>query len=253
MNLYKILEKEQRPTSFESSPEAVFFRKHLSEFAAFQNYWPFLKPSHPFDVIRANILINAALNKKAIEEAYLKKSKQEKKSDAGLPLKEFMANVLTDLFYLVFEGKRIYVPLLPSSINDIYSKDFQKLDEEPYRKLLRNYLSITVDPFDYYGLDLFDSHFTRLVPIRRKEGILAAYDYDAERLYFINSQGRLDAEVCLFDKGLLSVNKNHMMSRLLPVADAYLSNDKEGFRKALVEGKLISGTLMQRIASEERN
>ena len=149
------------------------------------------------------------------------------------------------------EEKRIYVPIFPYNLNALYAGQFQKLMVPPYLSLVKNFQGSSIDPFDYYGPDIYNSYFTRLVEVRKTEHGSAFYDFDAEALYFVNLQGRLDDKLCLFDRSLHHPNHNHMLKRLFPVVDAYYADDKESFLKALVDNKLISSKEIYKYKSDE--
>jgi hypothetical protein len=90
-----------------------------------------------------------------------------------------------------------------------------------------------------------------LVEVRKNPSGSAFYDFDAEAVYFVNLQGRLDAKLCLFDRSLHHPSHNHMLKRLFPVVDAYYANDRETMIKALVDNKLISSKEIYKIKSDE--
>ena len=72
------------------------------------------------------------------------------------------------------------------------------------------------------------------------DSAVLSYDYDAERLHFIAPEGRLEATLPLFDRFLHNPARTHLMRRLEDVGAAYFANDREGFYKALYEGRLLS-------------
>jgi hypothetical protein len=251
MSLYEVLASHQRPNSFPKSSEALFFN-HYSYMLADNELWArFLKPVDSFDTVRANILLRALLNKQEIEKLYASKSREEKNGEEAMSLKDFMESGMSDFPYLINEGKKIYVPIFPRSLNLIYCGDYDKLGQTPYKQLFSDYEAAMIDPFDYYGFNIYDSYFTRLVAVRKTPKTMAAYDYDAECLYFINAEGRLDAKIALFDRGIATPVKTHMIKRIERVADAYLAFDREGMMKALVEENLISSSLIHEILGKE--
>lgn len=246
MNLFESLIREQRPTDYQRSKDALYFAKHSLRLSSLECFSHLAKASKPFDILRANIALRSLENKETIEKELRNHLKATKKEE-GLPFKDFWENVLSDLPYFEKNGIKNYVPVFPESLALLYSKDVLKLENEPYKRLLKDYSAILIDPFDYYGYALFDSYFTSLIPIRKNKKGMAAYDVDANRLYFINNEGRLDEEVALFDKKLQNPSKTHLSKRLEKVADAYYSFDKDAFIQALVEESLVSGTLIQEI------
>jgi hypothetical protein len=252
MSLYEELETHQRSNSFASSGEALFYNEHSYLLSGVEQWANFLKPLDSFLTIRANILIRGLLNKERIEKLYRDKIKEvELPEEDRLSLKDYMASGMSTLPYLLYKNQKIYVPFFPSSLNVLYAKDWKKLAVAPYERLVRDYQAATVDAFDYYGYNLYDSYFTRLVVIRKSPKVMAAYDYDAEALYFINDQGRLDAKICLFDREIKTPVKTHMVKRIEAVADAYFANSREKMIQALVQGNLISSSLMHEILGKE--
>jgi hypothetical protein len=253
MNLYDSLASAQAKTPFSTSSEAIFFADHSYLLSNVDQWHLFLKPTDSFMTIRANIILRSLLNKSAIEHFYLSKAKsiKENPNEEKLSLDEYMTEEMSTLPYLSYLGKKIYVPIFPESLNAIYGEQFAKLTLSPYNRLLSDYQAAAIDPFDYYGYHLFDSYFTKLVPIRTTPKVLAAYDYDAETLYFINDQGRLDAKICFFDKELGKAVKTHMVKRIEAVADAYLDNDRNRLITALVKENLVSSSLMHKIVGKE--
>lgn len=255
MSIFDELAKKQQRTPFPSSNEENFFLENTFRLNSSDLWRPFQKPADSFQTVRANIIIRALINKESIEREYLAKTKADKENEGkdidSLSLADYMSGILSGLPYLSNEQTKIYVPIFPESVNILYSKSWSKLLIPPYKNIIRDYQAITVDPFDYYGYRIYDSYFTRLVPIRKTAKILACYDYDAEAIYFINDQGRLDAKVCLFDQGIKNPVKSHMVKRIEAVADAYLSNDRTAFVKSLVEQNLVSSSLMHKIAGRE--
>jgi len=253
VNLFETLAKKQRPTSFARSTEMTFYLQNRVLLNNVSLYAPFLKAQDSFDIIRANIIIRAIMNKEIIEKSYQNKIKGDRKSsDLATSVDEYMKSAVSELPFLkTNSGDRIYVPIFPGNLNKIYSGDFEKLSVSPYVSLLKNYDAATIDPFDYYGPSIFDSYFTKLVLIKETKEGDAFYDFDAEAIYFINSQGRLDAKLCLFDRSLHHPSHNHMLKRIMPVVDAYYNVDRETLIRQLVDSKLISSKEIYKINNDE--
>lgn len=248
MKLERELSLHQRKTGFLSSTEAIFYRANAGLLSGYDIYGRYLKAGEPFDIVRANILIRSLQNKKTIERAY-----QEKilLPPGGLSLETFMKGRLAELPYLLLNGERIYVPVFSHSLNSLYNHDYEKLAVAPYFSLLKDYEALLIDPFDYYGSALFESSFTKLILVARSGTSASYYDYDAECLYFVNGQGRLDMKVALFDEYLPYPQKTHMLQRLKPVAEAYFAYDEDGFLSALVDKGLISGRLIHKATHKD--
>jgi len=253
MNLFQTLQKKQKTTSFAHSDEMEFYLQNRVLLNDVSLYSPFLKAQDSFDIIRANIIIRALMNKEIIEKSYRNKIKAEKKSnDLATNLDEFMKSAVSDLpFFKAQNGDRIYVPIFTYNLNKIYSGEYEKLSKVPYLTLLKNFDAATIDPFDYYGPSLFNSYFTKLVLIKEEAEGEAFYDFDAESIYFVNSQGRLDAKLCLFDRSLHHPSHNHMLKRISPVVDAYYKSDRESMLRILVDNKLISSKEIYKISNDE--
>ncbi|MCI1244991.1 MAG: hypothetical protein LKG11_03485 [Bacilli bacterium] len=245
MGLYHELALHQRKTAFYNSAEALFYRANAGVMANFDCFARYLKAGDPFDIVRANVIIRSLLSKRAIERAYREKLRLGRK---GISMEEFMRERLSELPSFTIGDKKIYVPLFPSSLNSLYAKEWAKLTISPYLSLLKDFEPLIIDPFDYYGIGVYDSNFTRLVPVLRAGKEAAFYDYDAERLYFVNGQGRLEASLALFDEYLDFPQKTHMIQRLRPVAEAFFAFDEEKTLSALLDNRLISGRLIHKAA-----
>lgn len=256
MNFFETLEKKQRRTAFESSSEMAYFLDRAGLLTNVDYYAKLLKSQDPFSIIRSNIVIRALNNKGIIEDAYREKLRLDKKEgriSSEAEIKDYMALVLKDLPSFEFEGETIYVPVFTKSLNRLYSSTYHKLEEVPYKTLVRNYDASVIDAFDYYGADIFGSFFTKLILIKKTKATSAYFDYDSMSIYFVSSQGRLETKCCLFDRGLKHFSRTHMIERVVPVVDAYLEGDKGKLKKALVENKLISSRLINKINAEEQS
>ena len=254
MDLFATLQRQQRGTPFQRSDEMRFFLTYSGVLLDYPSLARFAKAAKPFDIIRANILIRALHNKTEIEEEFIRVLKEARKKQEQDPISiavEKTRDFAKRLPCLEDGSRRVYVPILSRSINEIYDKNLPKLLDENYKLLLTTFNPLIIDTFDVYGNQIFDSYFTKLIPIAENENIKAFYDYDSFSVYFVNSQGRLENQICLFDKGIARRNTNHMIERLLPVAKAYLSFNKEEMIYWLVENKLISSTIINKINSKE--
>ncbi len=249
-SLYDFLSSKQAQNRFLKSDEMAFFLSNRVVLTSLETMGRFLKTSDPFDIVRANIIIRGLLNKKTIEKLYAEKSKK-KNVGGSLSLDDFMDMGMSDLPYMAYEGEKIFIPSFPLSINRIYSHDFVKLSKEPYKGLLSTYEPLLIDTFDYYGNKIYDSYFTKLVKIKEEGKVSAFFDYDADTLYFINDQGRLDAKLALFDKYLEKSVKTHMIKRLQNVADAFFYGDKNSLISALFENGFISMQLVSDFRKKE--
>lgn len=248
MDIFTLLEQEKRPSTFYETDEYLFFKEHVHLLNLVPLWEYYAKAEKPFDVIRANIILRSLINKAVIEQGYLLKTKEENKNKVDvLDKKTYMENLMSDLPYFTFEKKKIYVAFFSHVINELYTSKQYLLLEKPFKSLVKDFEAAIIDPFDYYGYRLFNSYFTKLIPIKKTKNILAMYDYDSESLYFINEQGRLDNSVSLFDKGIESPIKTHLIERIEDVAEAYLSFNKEKIYESLVKGGFVSLKLMDHL------
>ena len=245
LNIYDFLEERKRQNSFSRGSEATFFSENSYLLSAHEPFRLYLHPLTPFDICRSNILIRALVNKRVIERLYLSRARVAEKEGA-LSVEEFMEEAMGDLPYFSYDKEKIFVPFFSRALNRIYATDFFKMEVAPYRRLLRDFDSVIMDPFDYWGAALFDSYFTRLVKVKEHEGSLAMYDYDTERLYFITPQGRLENSLAFFDKDLRNPGKTHLMVRIEKVANAYFMNDQDAFYASLLSERLVSRESLMR-------
>ncbi len=258
MDLFDTLEKKQRFSLFNAGSENRYFLEHSGVLLATPTFKRYARAQKPFDIVRANIILRSIINKRKIDDAYLEASRQYRKNgeirhDDEAKIKEYVAEVKKDLPCLTLEGgEKIYVPILPKSLNQAYDTHLMRFEEKAYKALQgNNYDMLVVDPFDAYGYKLFDSYFTNWILIREYNEVGAFFDYDSLSIYFINSQGRLNAKIALFDRGIGKRNTNHMMDRITPVIDAYFRDDREGLYRELVDNQLISSKLIYKIKADE--
>ena len=258
MDLFDKLERKQKYTFFDNGSEKKFFLSHNSILNPIPPLKRYSRAEDPFEIIRANIIIRAVLNKKKLDETYLEVTRLYRKGgelrhEGEAAVKKAIKAAKSGLPCLPLEGEDIFVPILSRSVNEIYDKNILKFELPQYRMLLgNNYEALLVDPFDSYRGDLFDSNFTNLILVRKSGNTWAFFDYDSLSIYFVTSQGRLESRICLFDRHIGVRNTNHMMERIQPVVDAYLRDDRDGLYKALVDNQLISSRLIYKISTDEK-
>jgi hypothetical protein len=247
MNIYETLAKKQkRRIGFDKKDEYLFFMKNRDILTKFP-YFAFLYDStnNDFDVMRANIIIKGYLNKIEIESEidnlarYLDLSSKGDKIKFLLALKERTI----DLPYYVLDKSKVYIPFFSFAINMIYFKEPNKLLTYPYTTLKDNYVDSAIDPFDTYGPNLYDSLYTKLIKVGTNGREVAMFHYDTNTIYIINSQGRLDEKIVLFDKYIKRPDFSLMIERIKPVVEAFFSDAREDFVDSLYASKFISGRL----------
>ena len=202
----------------------------------------------PFQMMRANIIIQAFINKMKMEEeaTNLDKYLDSSKKNHDNFVKSFH-EIISELPYYEEENEKIYIPFFPRSLNQIYLNEPEKLLTSAYSNLKEDFKDTLIDPFDTYGSELYNSHFSRLVKIKTVDKETAFFHYDTNTIYFVNEQGRLDAGIVLFDRYIRHPSYSHMLERIKPVVDAYFAFDRDGLIDALFMNGFISNRLLRRI------
>ena len=247
MKLFDILEKKQKTrTSFYKSDEYHFYMANRLMLNSFDKFDYLINPKDEFDIMRANIILKANLNKNLLEkemksyETYINNGT----TIDHVKLLNTLKDKMVDEPYFMEDKFKIYIPFFSRSINTLYTREPEKLLVPPYIELRSDFSDTTVDPFDTYGAELFYSTFTRLLKVGTNGKEIAYFHYDTNTIYIINKQGRLDCKIVLFDKYIKRPNYNHMLERISPVVEAYFNNDRKGLIYALHEQKLISAKLL---------
>ena len=245
-----IASKAKRRNAFEQSEEYRFFmdnRHLLTRLPHFVHFYDI--ENDPFEIMRANIVLYAYINKNKMEEEirnlgnYINYA--NKKNHANF-VKSFH-EIISELPYHQDGNDKIYIPFFTRALNQIYLNDPEKLLDYPYSGLMENFKDTVIDPFDVYGHELYNSHFTRLVKIKEDDKEAAYFHYDTNTIYFINEQGRLDASIVLFDRYIHHPSFSHMLERIKPVVEAYFAFDRETLIKALYENGFISPRMLRKI------
>ena len=244
-----IAKKAKKRTGFEKSEEFHFFienRYLLMRLPQFMHFYDI--DNDPFQIMRANIILFAFINKKKMEEEvlslgkYLDFNNVEKESFV-----KSYHEIISELPYYADNKDKIYIPFFTRSLNQIYLNEPEKLLTPAYKNLFDDFKNNVIDPFDAYGSELYNSHFSRLVKISSVDKETAFFHYDTNTIYFINEQGRLDASIALFDRYIRRPNYSHMLERIKPVVDAYFAFDREGMLNALNKNGFMSSYLLHRI------
>lgn len=254
MNIYEELQQNQKFQGFLNSEENLYFLKNRLILERFPMYKHLAQAVCDFDIMRANIIIRSLHNKKAIEAAVrfaVDNNDVVKREKDMAFFRTFIREKIIDLPFANEQKLRLYVPIFNRVINQIYSEEFEKLLLTPYDKLVDEFETLVIDPFEIYNFSLYDSLFTQFVKVYSDEDIMAVFHYDFQAIYFIDKQGRLDNKVALFDRGMRHPDFHHILERIRPVIAAYVANDKDAMLKALVEKKLISEKLINRLRSKD--
>jgi len=244
-----IASKAKRRQGFEKSEEFRFFLEYrhlLTKIPRFVHFYDL--ESEPFEIMRANIILQAYLNKSKMEQEIHNLSNYitiNKKNHAHF-VKSFH-EIISEQPYYQEDKDKIFIPFFTRSLNQIYNEDPEKLLTYPYNGLMDNFKDTVIDPFDTYGSELYNSQFSRLVKIRQCDKETAFFHYDTNTIYFVNEEGRLDTSVVLFDRYIRHPNYAHMLERIKPVVDAYFAFDREAFLKALHDNDFLSSHLLHLI------
>ena len=249
-NLFNyIASKAKRRKAFKQSEEFHFFienRHLLMRLPQFLHF--FDVENDPFQVMRANIVLQALINKNKLEEEANSLNKYfdiNKKNHEDF-VKSFH-EIVSELPYYQENNQKIYIPFFARDLNQIYINEPEKLLTDSYSNLKDDFKGTLVDPFDTYGSELYNSHFSRLVKISNVDKETAFFHYDTNTIYFVNEQGRLDARIVLFDRYIRHPSYSHMLERIKPVVDAYFAFDREKLIDALFANGFISNRLLHLI------
>lgn len=246
-SIYKILESERNKKNSHNNDEYTFFvnNKHfLKENTYFSSY---ASPLDAFDLIKSNIIIRALKNKEEIEEMIL-----SKESDKNIDLKLYIKEKCLDFPSIQYENLKIYFPFFSKITNNVYVNEVERLNDEPYNALFQDYSPFLVNPFDTYGVDLFDSTFTRLIKIDEDLTTVAFYSYYLSAILIINKQGGLDNVIYLFDKHLKHPNKSHIIDRVKALTDSYYKNNIHDFVYTLYKNEFISYKVFKKICKAKK-
>ena len=248
MKLLEYLEKNRKKRKqFVKSEDYLFYAKNkglIAKMPQFSNLTA-RKPDD-FQIIRANIIINGVINKQIIESE-VKNLVKYTESHQILTHEDFVETLMQRIVmrpYLDEKEGRIYIPFFPKSINALYLREPERLNEYPYTDLFKAYASLVIDPFDTYGSELYNTHFTRLVKIESRNSVTAYFHYDSYTIYMINDQGRLDSKIVLFDRHMSKIVTTHMLERIRPVVEAYFENNVQNFIKNLENNGFISSKML---------
>ena len=250
MRLFKILEKERNKRNIHKSDEFKFYIENRSLLNRNPNFIKYLEVNDIYDIICANIIIQSIKNKdkldQIIEEEYLASDERRVEN-----IKEEINERIIDLPYLLFNNVKVYILFFNVNTNEIYSKHNEKMSQEPYVNLQLNYVPFMTDPFATYGVEIFESLFTKLVRIDECATTVAFYHYDLNAIFMINRQGGIDNIIYLFDENIKKPKYGHMVERIKPVIKAYFDGNLNDFIYLLFKNELISYYVFRKICKEK--
>lgn len=245
-SIFKILEKERNSKTF-NNEESDFFYKNKNILKNDPQFSKYLTVENDFDIIKANIIIRGLKNKEDIDTFIIEGFKNNIHNLNGI-LKE----KCLDYPYIKYDDYRVYFPFFNRITNGVYSNEVEKLKDSPYSDLFLNYKAFIVDPFDTYGVDLFDSSFTKLVKVSEDLTTVSYFSYHLNCIFVINRQGGIDTMIYLFDKHLKHPNKSHVIDRVKVVLESYYTNQMRDFVSSLYKNEFISYKVFKKICKVKK-
>lgn len=236
MTIYDILKKKKSLKNYKNTKEYSFYQKHKKEIKKVSSFYHLKdEKDDGFFILESNILIEAFLSKKYIEEIII-----NMKDEDEIKIVDEIKNMLEKRPYIEKDGEKIYLPQFPKALNYIYLNNPSRLILYPYNLLDKSPSISCVDLFDEFGYEIFNSSFVNLHFILKDATSKAFYSDSFESIYIINDQGRLDLVISVFDKYLENKNKDNINERLLKVMTKFYENNLTQFVKALKDEKFIS-------------
>lgn len=250
-SLFSILEKARNKKNYRSSDEIIFFNKFKGMLKMHPYFSRYLECENDFDIIKANIIIKAIINKeeldKIINDAYLKHANKDVSE-----VKEIIKEKISDLPYIDYDNFKVYIPFFNKATNFVYSVDNEKMKQYPYIDLNRKFDPFIVEAFSTYETDVFSSLFTQLVRVEETRTSIAYYHYDFNAIFMINKQGSLDNIIYLFDKHLKNPHKYNIIERVKPLVRAYYNNDLLEFVNLLYKNGFVSYYIFRKICKVKK-
>ncbi len=244
MHIFEILKKYRKRRSKRRSLEHIFNNENNYLLVKYPYFYDCISKDREFGILQENIICRALLNKEAIDKAILDYKDECLRLNKNIVVKEIKERVnsaIVDLPYLNDENNhRIYIPFFSKSLNLIYVDEPEKLLTYPYEDLLQDFSSSIIDIFDTYNYKLYDSFFSKMIPSLGDETSKAFFSVDDYCIYIINSQGRIDLIINLFDRYMYKFNVKDIMLRVNKVMEKYFAFQKKEFINELYRQKFIS-------------
>jgi len=229
------------PKASANCPEQLYYNENATLFTTKTN--AYVDSNSLFELIRADVILGMLENRERIF--------------AGIedfqPDKLRRPLVIQSLFrlspYLLLEdGTKIYLPFYSREINRALLEDPSSFREGKYRPLLDAPDSAYEDPFDTYGARLYDSLFTRLLPLPEvSRDFLAFYHPAFETLFLIDRDGKNARMLPVFDEKQVLPEKENLIARLTVIAKDVAEGDEEGTLDDLRKEGLMSDSLYEEV------
>ena len=244
MHVFETLKKYRKKRFKRRSLEHIFHKENDYLLVKYPYFDKLIVKDREFGIIQENIICRALLNKEIIDKVildYKEECLNLKKKISSNEIKEKVEAAIVDLPYLNDEhNHRIYIPFFSQSLNIIYVEEPEKLLTYPYEELLGDFSQNIIDPFDVYNYKLYDSFFAKMIRSIGDKTSSAFFSVDDYCIYVINSQGRLDIIINLFDRFMYKFNVKQIMVRVNAVMEKYYSFEKKEFVTELYKQRLIS-------------
>lgn len=224
------------------SLEHIFFKDNeylLRKYPYFNKYFT----NKQFNLIQENIIIRGLRNKETIDEAiktYKQVCFEQNKKPSESEIKNVVSDAIKDLPYINdINNHRIYIPFFSIALNTIYVDEPYRLLSYPYCNLLDD-LSCMIDPFETYGWNIYDSYFSKMIRGINDKTSCTFFDVDDYLIYVINSQGRLDQIIPIFDRYMAHFDMTCIMNRVNNVMRQFYAGNKMEFINELYRQNFIS-------------
>lgn len=234
------------PKPLEDTRSKRFFDLHSGLLSSYEETRRYLEARTNFEIIKANIILMGLRSKRQIEEMASLALKTGADPRKSLNVK--------DMPSFNEEGKKIIIPFFSKTINSHYVEDPASLNALPYKALRsrRSFSSFYEDPFRKYGYRLFNTAFTRLIPIMEspQKDSYAYLDLEVDTIYIVTDQGTLEQSIPFFDSNIAYPNRLHLFDRIKALVKAYYDFDEQQFVNDLVSYDFISDKLYSVITQE---
>ncbi|MGM9874162.1 MAG: hypothetical protein ACI31G_04595 [Bacilli bacterium] len=244
--LFELLESKRKyKNSFHETEEFAFFLANKSVLKKIAKFSFLSLATNEFDILRANIIIKSYFNKLKIEEE-ISNVTNLIVDNKIIDNDEFSTNLLSkisDLPYLLDGNNKIYITFFSRPINNIYLFEPTKILEKPYSYLVTLFDELVIDSFDYYGNNIFSSNFVDLEKVWTNGKETAFFFKKTNNIFLVDSQGRLDLALPLFDKYMNKISLENIEQRIAKVIEAYYDNSKALFIDELFNNNFISSRM----------
>lgn len=236
------------PKGVENTVEENYFDMYKAILDRYESTHRFSSVETPFDLIKSCVVIRALRNMERLESFSILLERSEKLSD------ESIEAVHSGLEFFEFNGTRIFIPVFDQQLNARYDSRLSTISEKTRRtsEAKKDFDSSYVDLFLTYGLPLFESGFTTLIPICKQDNQEAFLSLSFDSIFVISDQGTLECTIPLIDKYLEEPDRSNMIQRATNLMKPYFEFDREGFIDSLRKNGFISNRLAKEIRTRSQ-